>query len=56
MKIAMIHTPILGRGGGERQILTLATELQKMGNEVEIFVSALNVENSYPDMLKKPDT
>ncbi len=48
----MIHTPILGRGGGERQILRLATELQHMGNEVEIFVSALNVENSYPDMLK----
>ena len=23
-----------------------------MGNEVEIFVSALNVENSYPDMIK----
>ena len=52
MKIAMIHTPILGRGGGERQVLRLATELQHMGNEVEIFVSALNVENSYPDMLK----
>ena len=53
MKIAMIHTPILGRGGGERQILRLAAELQRMGNEVEIFVSALNVENSYPDMLEK---
>jgi starch synthase len=47
MKIAMIHTPILGRGGGERQILRLATELQRMGHTVEI-----NVENSYPDMLK----
>jgi glycosyltransferase involved in cell wall biosynthesis len=53
MKIAMIHTPILGRGGGERQVLRLAIELQQMGNEVEIFVSALNVENSYPDMIKK---
>jgi len=52
MKIAMIHTPILGRGGGERQILRLATELQRKGNEVEIFVSALDVENSYPDMLR----
>jgi glycosyltransferase involved in cell wall biosynthesis len=52
MKIAMIHSPILGRGGGERQILRLATELQKMGNTVEIFTSALNVENSYPDMIK----
>jgi glycosyltransferase involved in cell wall biosynthesis len=52
MKIAMIHTPILGRGGGERQILTLATELQKRGHMVEIFVSAVNQENSYPELLK----
>ena len=51
MKIAMIHTPILGRGGGERQILRLAIELQRMGHEVEIFTSALNAENSYPDMI-----
>ncbi len=48
----MIHSPILGRGGGERQILRLAIELQKMGNTVEIFTSALNVENSYPNMIK----
>ena len=52
MKIAMIHTPILGRGGGERQILSLATELQKRGHMVEIFVSAVNEENSYPELLK----
>jgi glycosyltransferase involved in cell wall biosynthesis len=52
MKIAMIHTPILGRGGGERQILTLATELQKRGHTVEVFVSAVNEENSYPELLK----
>ncbi len=52
MKIAMIHSPILGRGGGERQLLTLATELQKRGHIVEIFVSALDVENSYPDLLR----
>ena len=53
MKIAMIHSPILGRGGGERQILTLANELQKRDHSVEIFTSAINVENSYPDLLKK---
>ncbi len=52
MKIAMIHSPILGHGGGERQILTLATELLKRGHTVENFVSAVNVENSYPDLLK----
>lgn len=52
MKIAMIHTPILGRGGGERQVLTLANELQKRGHVVEIFVSAINEENSFPELLK----
>lgn len=53
MKIAMIHTPLLGRGGGERQILTLAIELQKLGHEVEIFTSAVNEEKCYPEMLRK---
>jgi len=49
----MIHTPLTGRGGGERQILGLAIELQKIGNEVEIFTSVVNEERCYPDMLKK---
>jgi glycosyltransferase involved in cell wall biosynthesis len=53
MKIAMIHSPILGRGGGERQILTLASQLQKRGHIVEIFVSALDAKNSYPDLTKE---
>jgi glycosyltransferase involved in cell wall biosynthesis len=49
----MIHTPLLGRGGGERQILRLALELQKLGHEVEIFTSAVNEEKCYPNMLRK---
>lgn len=53
MRIAMIHTPLHGRGGGERQILRLAIELQKIGHEVEIFTSVVNEERCYPDMLKK---
>jgi glycosyltransferase involved in cell wall biosynthesis len=52
MKVAMIHTPLVGRGGGERQILKLATELQRIGHEVEIFTSAVNEEKCYPDMIK----
>lgn len=48
----MIHTPLTGRGGGERQILRLAIELQKFGHEVEIFTNAVNEEKCYPDMLK----
>ena len=53
MRIAMIHTPLLGRGGGERQILRLAIELQKLGHEAEIFTSAVDEEKCYPDMLKQ---
>jgi glycosyltransferase involved in cell wall biosynthesis len=53
MKIAMIQPPILGRGGGERQLLRLAVELQKRGNTVEVFTPALNTENSYPDMIRQ---
>jgi glycosyltransferase involved in cell wall biosynthesis len=53
MRIAMIHTPLLGRGGGERQILRLTIELQRLGHEVEIFTSAVNEEKCYPDMLRK---
>jgi starch synthase len=53
MRIAMIHSPLLGRAGGERQILRLTIELQKLGHEVEIFTSAVNEEKCYPDLLRK---
>jgi len=53
MRIAMIHTPLTGRGGGERQILRLAIELQKANHEVEVFTSFADEEKCYPDMLKK---
>lgn len=53
LKIAMIQTPLVGRGGGERQILRLAIELQKLGHEVEIFTNAVNEEKCYPSLLKK---
>jgi glycosyltransferase involved in cell wall biosynthesis len=47
MRVAMIHTPFQNRTGGERQILRLAIELQKMGHEVEIFTNFVN-RNTYP--------
>jgi len=53
MRIAMVHTPLGGRAGGERQILRLAIELQKQGHRVEIFTNAVNEERCYPDLLKK---
>ncbi len=53
MKIALIHTPLVSRGGGQRQILKLAVELQRLGHEVEIFTSAANKEKCYPEMMEK---
>lgn len=52
MRIAMIHTPFWGRAGGERQILRLAIELQKLGHEAEIFTSAINT-TSYPEFFAR---
>jgi len=49
----MVHTPLWGRGGAERQILSLTIELQKAGNEVEIFTSTVNEETCYPELLKQ---
>ena len=52
MRIAMIHTPFEARSGGERQILRLAIELQRMGHEVEIFTNSVN-EDTYPEFFDK---
>jgi glycosyltransferase involved in cell wall biosynthesis len=52
MRIAMIHTPFWRRAGGERQILRLAIEMERMGHEVEIFTNAIN-EDSYPEFFDK---
>jgi len=52
MRIAMVHTPFWGRAGGERQILRLAIELQKIGHEVEVFTNAVN-EETFPDFFKQ---
>ncbi len=53
MKIAMVHTSLWGRGGAERQLLNLAIELQKLGNEVEIFTPQVNEKTCYPELLKQ---
>lgn len=52
MKIAMIHTPFWARAGGERQILKLSIELQKLGHDVTIFTSGLDRE-SFPDFFRQ---
>ena len=53
MKIALIHTPLWGRGGAERQVLMLAIELQKLGNEVELFTPFVNREACYPGLMRQ---
>jgi glycosyltransferase involved in cell wall biosynthesis len=53
MKIALIHTPLWGRGGAERQVLMLAIELQKLGNEVELFTPVVNREDCYPELMRQ---
>ena len=52
MKIAMIHTPFRTRTGGERQILTLALELQKLGHKVNIFTSYAD-RSTFPELFSK---
>ena len=51
-RIALIHIPFWGRAGGERQILRLSIELEKLGHEVEIFTNAVN-EGSFPEFFNK---
>ena len=53
MKIALIHTPLWGRGGAERQVLMLAIELQKLGNEVELFTPVAIKEACYPELMRQ---
>ncbi len=48
----MIHTPFHTRAGGERQILRLAIELERMGHEVEIFTNGVNWD-SFPEFFDK---
>jgi glycosyltransferase involved in cell wall biosynthesis len=52
MKIAIIHTPLTVWSGGERLVLKLAIELEKIGHEVEIFTNAAN-EKYFPNMIKE---
>ncbi len=53
MRIAMIHTPLVGPSGGERQILELAYRLERKGHKVTIFTNEIDEEKCYPDLIKK---
>ena len=47
----MLHPSLTIRGGAERQLLILATELTKKGHEVELFTCAAN-QDCYPELAK----
>jgi len=52
MNIAMIQTPFFSRTGGERQLLMLSFELQRLGHRVEIFTNYAN-KSTYPELFSK---
>lgn len=52
MKIAILQPSLTWRGGAERQVLSLAIELQKMGHEPEIFTCAAS-DSCYPELLRE---
>src|SRR3989344_1180836 len=52
MKIAILHPSLDVNGGAERQVLKLAEGLQKNGHYITIYVSKLDIEKCYPDLIK----
>jgi hypothetical protein len=52
LKIAILQPSLTWRGGAERQVLSLAIELQKMGHEPEIFTCAVS-DSCYPELLRE---
>lgn len=53
MRIACIHPAFTGAGGGERQILNLAIELEKKGHYVEIFTQYYDSSRCFPELIKR---
>ena len=52
MRIAILHPSLTWRGGAERQLLILATELQRAGHEIEVFTCTLN-DQCFPELANK---
>ena len=49
MRIAILVPELLVQGGGDRQAVYLARELQEMGHDVTVFTPAYDRERCYPD-------
>lgn len=50
MKVAILAPELLVEGGGGRQALYLARELQEMGHEVAVYTPTYDRERCYPDI------
>ena len=53
MKIAIIESKLDGKGGSQRQAISLALELQNMGNNVTVYTLAYDKDKCFTDMLNK---
>ena len=53
MKVAILHTSLDVQGGAERQVLMLAIGLKKKGHDATVYVSKLDKEKCYPDLINK---
>lgn len=52
MRVGIIHTALDGRGGGDRQVLELANELQKLGHDLTLYTVRLDRERCFQDLLE----
>ena len=53
MRIAILIAELLVEGGGERQAVHLAAELQELGHEAVIFTTAWAAESCYPSLRRR---
>ena len=52
MRIAILIAELVRQGGGERQALCLARELQDMGHEAVLYTTEYRPDSCYPDLTK----
>jgi len=52
VRVALLHTPLDTPGGGERQVLHLAHELERLRHEVVLYTNRLDAQHCYPDLIE----
>ncbi|PIR70038.1 MAG: hypothetical protein COU46_03705 [Candidatus Niyogibacteria bacterium CG10_big_fil_rev_8_21_14_0_10_42_19] len=53
MKIALIIRKLNVKGGTQRQALSLARELKRMGHKIKIYTMSVSLEGGYDDLLRE---